>query len=212
MRGQPQMMKNAGITNTNTQLLLNAINPLVSLLAAIVGTGFLDKVGRRVMMMGALTCSCFFFALMTAFTAESPDNPNMAYGVIVSIYLYSICFATGMTPCQTLYVVECLENRTRAKGTSLKFLAVNIAVIVNTYGISVGIEEIGWKLYIVYIVWIVIEIIVMYFFFPETGGKTLEELTVIFEAPNPRKESTRKTKVQIHEGGHVIEVNNEEKA
>lgn len=206
------MIKNAGITNTNTQLLLNAINPLVSLVAAVVGTGFLDKVGRRVMMMGALTASCFFFALMTAFTAESSNSPNMAYGVIVSIYMYSICFATGMTPCQTLYVVECLENRTRAKGTSLKFLAVNIAMIVNTYGISVGIDEIGWKLYLVYIVWIVIEIIVMYFFFPETGGKTLEELSVIFEAPNPRKESTRKTKVQIREGGHVVEVDKEEKA
>lgn len=206
------MIKNAGITNTNTQLLLNAINPIVSLIAAVIGTGFLDKVGRRVMMMGALTGACLFFTLMTVFTAESSDKPNMAYGVIVSIYMYSICFATGMTPCQTLYVVECLENRTRAKGTSLKFLAVNIAMIVNTYGISVGIEEIGWKLYIVYIVWITIEIVVMYFFFPETGGKTLEELTVIFEAPNPRKESTRKTKVQIREGGHVIEVDKEGKA
>lgn len=78
----------------------------------------------------------------------------MAYDVIVSIYMYSICFATGMTPCQTLYAVECLENHTRAKGTSLKFLAVNIAMIVNTYEISVGMEEIGWKLYFVYIVWI----------------------------------------------------------
>ena len=205
------MLENAGITDSNTQLLLNAINPLASLVAAVVGTTFLDKVGRRKMMIGALIGSCFFFALLTAFTAESETNNKLAYAVIVSIYLYSICFASGMTPCQTLYIVECLENRTRAKGMSLKFLAVNIAMIVNTYGIAVGIEEIGWKLYVVYDVWITIEIAIMYFFFPETGGKTLEELGVIFEAKSPRKESTKKTRVQINDEGHVFEVDREEK-
>lgn len=206
------MIENAGITDTNTQLLLNAINPLASLVAAVIGTTLLDKIGRRKMMIGALIGSCFFFALLSAFTAESDDNKNMAYGVIVSIYLYSVCFASGMTPCQTLYIVECLENRTRAKGMSLKFLAVNIAMIVNTYGIAVGIEVIGWKLYVIYVVWITIEIVFMYLFFPETAGKTLEELAVIFEAKNPRKESTKKTKVQIHDDGHVVEVERQEAA
>lgn len=206
------MIENAGIKDTNTQLLLNAINPLASLVAAVAGTTVLDKVGRRKMMIGALIGSCFFFALLSAFTAESDNNKNMAYGVIVSIYLYSICFASGMTPCQTLYIVECLENRTRAKGMSLKFLAVNIAMIVNTYGIAVGIEVIGWKLYVIYVVWIAIEIVFMYFFFPETAGKTLEQLAVIFQAKNPRKESTKKTKVQIHDDGHVFEVDKEERA
>jgi len=32
-------------------------------------------------------------------------------------------------------------------------------MVVNTYGISVGIAKIGWKLYIVYIVWICIELV-----------------------------------------------------
>ena len=206
------MIKNAGITDSNTQLLLNAINPLASLVAAVVGTTILDKFGRRKMMIGALIGSCFFFALLSAFAAQSDNNPNLAYGVIISIYLYSISFATGMTPCQTLYIVECLENRTRAKGMSLKFLAVNIAMIVNTYGIAVGIEVIKWKLYIIYVVWMTLEIVFMYFFFPETAGKTLEELAVIFEAKNPRKESTKKTKVQIREDGHVVEVEKQEAA
>ncbi|MBE3047855.1 MFS transporter, partial [Candidatus Bathyarchaeota archaeon] len=200
------MIENAGITNTDTQLLLNAINPLASLFAAIAGTTVLDRFGRRKMMIGALVSSSVFFALVAAFTAESDGNKNMAYGVIVSIYLYSICFASGMTPCQTLYIVECLENRTRAKGMSVKYLAVNIAMILNTYGIAVGIKVIGWKLYVIFVVWISIEVVFMYFYFPETAGKTLEELSTIFEAKNPRKESTKKTKVQIHDDGHVVEV------
>ena len=67
-------------------------------------------------------------------------------------YLFGIFFAWGWTPLQTLYAVECLENRTRAKGSGLNFLFLNVAMVVNTYGISVGIAEIGWKLYLVYIV------------------------------------------------------------
>lgn len=64
---------------------------------------------------------------------------------------------------QTLYAVECLENRTRAKGSGLNFLFLNVAIMVNTYGISVGIDKIGWKLYLVYIGWICVELVVIYF-------------------------------------------------
>lgn len=199
------MVANAGIDNPNTQLLLNAINPILSMIAAITGACFLDKVGRRPMMIGALIGSCFFYILLTAFSAQVDNNANLSYGVIVAIYLYGICFASGMTPCQALYPTECLENRTRAKGTSVKFLFVNIAMMVNTYGVSVGIAKIKWRLYLVYVIWIAFEIVVIYFTFPETAGKTLEELTEIFEARNPRKESLKKTKILIDDTGNSFE-------
>lgn len=54
-----------------------------------------------------------------------------------------------------------------------------------------------------------IRILILFFFlqfFVETAGKTLEELKQIFEAPNPRKASTRKTKVAMAEGGQVVHV------
>jgi hypothetical protein len=43
-------------------------------------------------------------------------------------------------------------------------------------------------------------------FFVETAGKTLEDLKEIFEAPNPRKESTKRAKVQMTENGQVLNV------
>lgn len=46
--------------------------------------------------------------------------------------------------------------------------------------------------------------IIIYFFFVETAGKTLEELGEIFEAPNPRKYSTRKVKVEVTNSGQVV--------
>jgi len=201
------MIKNAGITDTNKQLLINAINPIFSMMGAVYGATLLDRLGRRVMMLGGLGGGLIAYVLLTAFTAESSKHANLSYGVIVSIFLFGVVFAWGFTPLQTLYAVECLENRTRAKGSGLNFLFLNVAMVVNTYGISVGILKIGWKLYLVYIIWIVIELVIIYFFFVETAGKTLEEMNEIFDAPNPRKFSTMKTRVKIdRETGAVVNI------
>lgn len=202
----PQMFKQAGITSTSTQLLLTAINPIFSMMGAVYGASLLDKLGRRKMLMIGLGGGLIAYCLLTAFTAESAKHPNLGYGVIVSIYLFGISFAWGWTPLQTLYAVECLENRTRAKGSGLNFLVLNVAMIVNTYGISVGIEAIGWKLYLVYIGWIVVELVTIFFFFVETAGKTLEELAIIFDAKNPVKKSLEKAKMAVDDGGRVLSI------
>ena len=144
----PVMFKQAGIENPNTQLLLTAINPIFSMMGAIYGAYMLDKLGRRTMLLWSLVGCLVSYCLLTAFTAESYKHSDLGYGVIVAIYIFGIFFAWGFTPLQTLYPVECLENRTRAKGSGLNFLFLNVAMVVNTYGISVGIEKIGWKLYL----------------------------------------------------------------
>ncbi|KAG4033090.1 hypothetical protein MFRU_005g01070 [Monilinia fructicola] len=203
----PEMVKNAGIGSTDKQLLINAINPIFSMIGAIYGATLLDKLGRRVMMMAGLGGGLLAYIMLTAFTAASENNPKLAYGVIVSIYLFGLIYSWGFTPLQTLYAVECLENRTRAKGSGLNYLFLNIAMVVNTYGISVGIAAIGWKLYLVYIAWICIELLLIYFFFVETAGKTLEEMKSIFDAPNPRKESTKKTNMIFDGSGRVMGTN-----
>lgn len=202
----PEMLKNAGITNSNKQLLITAINPIFSMIGAVYGASLLDRLGRRKMMLGGLLGGLFAYVLLTAFTAQSYVHSNLVYGVIVSIYIFGICFAWGWTPLQTLYAVECLENRTRAKGSGVNFLFLNIAMVVNTYGISVGISKIEWRLYLVYIIWICIEILIIYFFFVETAGKTLEELAEVFNAPNPRNASLKRAKVTITSSGVVTNV------
>jgi hypothetical protein len=52
----------------------------------------------------------------------------------------------------------------------------------------------------------VVELLIIYFFFVETAGKTLEELSEIFEAKNPRKASTKKVKVALDETGQVVDI------
>lgn len=46
----------------------------------------------------------------------------------------------------------------------------------------------------------------IFFFFVETAGKTLEELSEIFNAKNPVKKSLEKTRVTVDESGRVMSV------
>lgn len=45
---------------------------------------------------------------------------------------------------------------------------------VQAYGISVGIEKLGYKIWCVYIIYNCLQLVLAYFIFPETFGLTLE--------------------------------------
>ena len=75
------------------------------------------------------------------------------------IYLFACTYAFSYTPLQILYPVECLSYETRAKGMGVYNLVVNIATLYNTYGIPTVIDRIGWKMYWIYVVWNIFQVI-----------------------------------------------------
>ena len=78
-------------------------------------------------------------------------------------------------------MVELFPFAQRAKGIAVEQLTVRFAVFFNTYVNPIALDGIGWKYYLVYCVWILIEIATVYFLFPETHNRTLEELSFMFE-------------------------------
>jgi hypothetical protein len=67
------------------------------------------------------------------------------------------------------------------------------AGVVHTYGISLGISKLGYKIWVVYIAYNAIQLVASYFIFPETSRLSLEEIDSIFETPgaNPVKLSLK---------------------
>jgi hypothetical protein len=78
-------------------------------------------------------------------------------------------------------MVEIFPFQQRAKGIAVEQLTVRFAVFFNTYVNPIALDSIGWKYYIVYCVWILVEIATVYLLFPETHNRTLEELSFMFE-------------------------------
>ena len=128
---------------------------------------------------------------------NSSQGPAAATASIVLIFITGFCFSFGWTPLQAMYSVECLSYEIRAKGMALSSVLTNIALLVNQFGIGNAISEIGWHTYIILAGWNVVQAVFIYFFAVETNKRTLEELTEIFNAPNPRKRSTQKQEILV---------------
>ena len=73
-------------------------------------------------------------------------------------------------------MVEIWPFLERSRGISVFQLFGRLAGFFTTFVNPIGLKNIGWKWLIVYCCWLCFEIIFVYFFFPETSGRTLEEL------------------------------------
>ena len=191
----PVMAENAGIADEKTQLLLNGIYPVLCFFASVAGAGLLDKVGRRPLLIYSLAFCSICFAIITGTSKIVDDNAanrTAANTTIAFIYLFGIVFSFGWTPLQAMYICETLTTVTRAKGTALGNFMTSVSGVVIQYSSGPAFEKIGYYFYLVFVAWDVVEIVVIYFFFPETKERTLEELAEVFEAPNPVKKSLQK--------------------
>lgn len=91
-----------------------------------------------------------------------------------------------------MYIAETLATSTRAKGTAVGNFASNVSSAVIQYGSGPAFANIGAYFYLVFVFWDLVEFGVIYFYWPETKDRTLEELSEVFEAKNPVKKSLEK--------------------
>lgn len=187
----PVVIGIAGIHSANTQLLLNALNPVFSLVAACCGAYLIERFGRRPLLLSTTACFPIIYLVMfgTSYVAVNQGSLGAAYVTIVACYLFGVIFSVGWTPLQALYPVECLPTETRAKGNAIQSLTSGIASFIGQYGGGTALGRISYWYYLFFVFWDMFEFAVIYWFFPETKERTLEELNDIFEAKNPVKAS-----------------------
>ncbi|KAJ6559213.1 general substrate transporter [Mycena vulgaris] len=189
------LLKNAGITSQSRQLTLNFINSITSYAGALFGSFMVDRIGRRKNLListGALVVILAIVSgLLSSYGSAARANAGIAF-----IYLFMVVFSFGWTAMQALYPAEVLSYEVRAKGLGFLGICSQSASLITTFGMPSAIEALQWKIYLVYMIWDMFQWIVIYFFVVETKGLTLEEITEVFEQPNPRKYSTELMKMR----------------
>ncbi|KAH8807771.1 hypothetical protein F5884DRAFT_821347 [Xylogone sp. PMI_703] len=191
----PLLVANVGITDQSTVLLLNGIYALTGWIAAAAGARLHDIVGRRKMLLGSALGMALCLAIVAGTAAgyvHDPDNKACSSGSIAFIYIFGSVFAISFTSMQPIYPGEVLSNDMRAKGMGVFQLTSGAAGFVNTFAAPIALKNIGYWFYVFFVFWDLFEAAFIYFFFVETKGRTLEELDEVFNAPNPRKASTKK--------------------
>ncbi|TFK40545.1 general substrate transporter [Crucibulum laeve] len=184
----PILLQNAGIVSQDRRLTLNFVNSVTSYLGALSGSAIIDRFGRRKILLLSTISITVILAIVTGLLS-SDGNAMRANAGITFIYLFMVVFSFGWTPMQALYPAEVLSYQARAKGLAFLGIVSQVSTLINTFGLPVALEKLTWKVYAIFLVWDVFEVIIIYFFVVETKGLTLEEINEIFEQPNPRKYS-----------------------
>ncbi|RAL67367.1 hypothetical protein DID88_008122 [Monilinia fructigena] len=106
---------------------------------------------------------------------------SLLTGTIIALLVPRYKRRTMFLLCACTYLVELFPYADRSRGISIEQFFVRAANFFTTFVNPIGMANIGWKYLIMYCVTICIEIVVIYFFYPETQGRTLEELAFLFE-------------------------------
>lgn len=104
-----------------------------------------------------------------------------------------------------VYVVEVLPCTLRAKGIALFWLLTGAAGAFNTYVNPLGLDAFDWKFYWFYVGWILVEFAVVYFFFIETKGPSLEAVAMLFDGKDATVGEVNKVVEAAKEGKGNVE-------
>ncbi|CZT49535.1 related to hexose transporter protein [Rhynchosporium secalis] len=183
------ILDSIGYKDQETQTLVNGLLAIWGLITTFFFSLLVNRFGRRTMFLtstvGMLITYIIWTALMSSYEQsadpKSVKAKGLAKGVLAMIFLYNTAFSIGWGPLQVTYVVEILPYHLRARGLVLYNLFVAMALIFNQYANPIGVTNIKWKYYIVYDVWLFVELLVVYFLFVETSGSSLEETAAILD-------------------------------
>jgi sugar porter (SP) family MFS transporter len=164
-----------------------------SLICAFTVSMLVVKIRRRVMYLictVSLLC-CYIGWTVAMERAQTAANafkagtgqPNQSANVAVLffIYAYSPCYNMGYNALTYTYMVEVWPYAERSSGIAVFQLFGRLAGFFTTFVNPIGLDGVGWRYLISYCAWLAYEVVFVYFFFPETFGRTLEELAFMFE-------------------------------
>lgn len=112
---------------------------------------------------------------------SSTKSLTASYAVIIFLFLFLGGYVIGLTPIPILYVNEIWPSRLRAKGTSVFWLSQAVATCFNQFVNPVALQRISWKYYFVYVGVLIVVLVFIILYVPETKGLPLDEVHKMFD-------------------------------
>ncbi|KAL1983599.1 hypothetical protein VTN96DRAFT_10178 [Rasamsonia emersonii] len=199
------MLNSAGITTQLDTTLITATSQMFSFACSVAFAFLPGRVGRRPLMIWSMALMWLVFSIITATTGTYVETKSQSasYATVAFIYLYNAVHNLGWTGAMMVYVVEILPYTLRAKGMALFWLLTGACGAFNNYVNPLGIDAFAWKFYFFYVGWILVQLVVIYIFFIETKGPSLEQIALLFDGKdatigkvNPVAEEILDTKAQ----------------
>lgn len=180
-----RVLNSINITGEKEQLEINGCLNIFNMVIAMVAAGCVGFFKRRHVFLFSIVGMLCSFIIWTALSAEASkqDYPkSLSNGVLAFIFIFYLFYNIALNGLPYLYVTEILPFSHRAKGLAIFQFAQMAVIIYNGYVNVIALDAIDWKYYIVFDAFLAFELVIVFFFFPETSGKTLEEVSAMFES------------------------------
>lgn len=107
-------------------------------------------------------------------------HDSVTKGVIVCSYLFVCSFAITMGPVSWTYPAEIFPMRVRAKAVSVSTAVNWLFNFALAWAVPPGLSSIAYKTYFIFGAFNFAAFVHIFFCFPETAGRTLEEIEDVF--------------------------------
>lgn len=159
-------------------LVLGGIFATVYAIFTIPSFFLVENLGRRALFLIGSSGQCVSFII--AFACLIKDDKNSAKGAAFGLFLFIAFFAFTLLPMPWVYPPEINSMRTRTMATSVSTCTnwlSNFAVVMFT---PIFINQSKWGCYLFFALMNFAYIPIIYFFYPETARRSLEEIDIIF--------------------------------
>ncbi|KAJ5851787.1 sugar transporter [Penicillium soppii] len=170
--------------------LLTACNSVQYLCFSLIGIPNVERWGRRKLLIFGACGQCFCYIFITALIRYNEmegysHRYEVASASVAFFFLYYIFFGIGMQGVPWLYPTEINSLTMRTKGAALGSATnwiFNFMVVEVT---PIGIQNLGWRFYVIWIVLNAVMVPIIYLFYPETAGRSLEDMDDYYRVKPP---------------------------
>ncbi|KAG2421423.1 hypothetical protein HFD88_005398 [Aspergillus terreus] len=196
----PTIFSQLGLDGVTTSLLATGVYGIVNCLSTLPALFLIDKVGRRPLLMSGAVGTCVSLVIVGtiigAFGSDLVNHQSAGWAGIAFIYIYDINFSYSFAPIGWVLPSEIFNLSIRSKAISITTSATWMCNFVIGLITPDMLDSITWGTYIFFAAFCLLALAFTFFCIPETRGKTLEDMDLIFGDTAAHEEKQRIVQIE----------------
>ncbi|KZT29991.1 general substrate transporter [Neolentinus lepideus HHB14362 ss-1] len=184
----PQIFQSIGYTGTANSLLASGIYGIVKVVATALFVFLLvESLGRKLsLVISSFGMGVLFFILGSILKTHPPptdgstDPPVASKAMAAMLYIYVCFYSMGWGPLPWVYVSDIFPTRTRHYGLACASASQWLWNFVVSKVTPTLVTDLGYKIFLMFATINIAGMGVFSLLIPETKGRSLEEMDVIF--------------------------------
>ncbi|OTB04989.1 hypothetical protein M426DRAFT_320296 [Hypoxylon sp. CI-4A] len=191
----PTIFSQLGLSGQTSSLLATGVYGIVNTLSTLPALFLIDRVGRRPLLMcgaiGTFVSLVIVGGIIGAYGSDLPSHQSAGWAGIAFIYIYDINFSYSFAPIGWVLPSEIFNLGNRSKAMAITTSATWMCNFIIGLVTPSMLANIKWGTYIFFAAFCLIALVFTYFLVPETRGKSLEDMDMVFGDTAAHEEKTR---------------------